>query len=329
MQKVLIIGGAGYIGSHQVKMMCDLNYEVVVIDNLQTGFKTAVDSRAKFIEGDIRNYQFLKENFVKEKYDSVIHFAALSLVGESVENPLKYFDNNVYGMMTLLQVMVECQVKNLVFSSTAATYGDHEIMPITEEYSTYPTNPYGQSKLMMEQIIKWTAKAHDLNYVALRYFNASGASLDGSIGENHQPETHLIPLVLEVARGKRDQIQVFGDDYLTEDGTCIRDYIHVLDLCSAHVCAIKELEHQKINTEINLGYSHGYSVNEIINAVQKVTKKSIPKIVKARRVGDPAQLIANNQKAREILNWEPQYDNIDLIIKTAYEYYLKVDNNEN
>ncbi len=321
MEKVLIIGGAGYIGSHQVKMMCDLNYDVVVIDNLNTGFEYAIDKRAKFIKGDIRDYEFLKTQFINEKITSVIHFAALSLVGESSSKPLEYFDNNVYGMEVLLKVMVETEVKNLVFSSTAATYGEHTQMPITEAYVTKPTNPYGQSKLMMEQMIDWVAKAHDLNYIALRYFNACGASLDGTIGENHNPETHLIPLVLEVACGKREVITIFGNDYNTEDGTCIRDYIHVLDLCTAHVCALEKLKQMKVNEVINLGYGHGYSVREIIKTARKVTNQLIPEQIAKRRIGDPAQLIAQNDKAKILLGWEPKYDDIELIIETAYNYF--------
>lgn len=322
MKKVLIIGGAGYIGSHQVKMMCDRNYNVVVADNLSTGFREMVDERAKFIEGDICDYDFLKRVFTEEKFDGVIHFAALSLVGESVKKPLEYFENNVHGMQILLKVMVETGVKNLVFSSTAATYGEHEVMPITEEYNTVPENPYGQSKLMMEQMINWVSKAHGINYVALRYFNACGAAVDGSVGENHNPETHLIPLVLQVALGKRDSISIYGDDYATKDGTCIRDYIHVLDLCEAHLCAIENLFNKQINDCFNLGYGHGYSVHEIISAVREVTKHEIPVKIVGRRLGDPAMLVAENKKAKEQLGWQPKYDDINAIISTAYEYYL-------
>ncbi len=329
MKTILIIGGAGYVGSHQVKLMCNLGYEVIVVDNLNTGFKHAVDQRAKFLEGDLRDYEFMTKVFADNEIDGVIHFAALSLVGESVMKPLEYFDNNVGGMQVLLKVMVENDVKNLVFSSTAATYGTHEIMPITEEYSTNPENPYGESKLMMEQMIKWCARAYDMNFLALRYFNVCGASLDGTIGENHDPETHLIPIVLQVPLGMREFIGIYGDDYDTADGTCIRDYIHVEDLVNAHVCAIEKLFESTQNTIINLGYGHGYSVKEIIDSARRVTGHPIPEKVIPRRAGDPAALVAKNDKAREVLGWEPKYDDIELIIKTAYDYHKSVKENEN
>lgn len=324
MKTILIIGGAGYVGSHQVKLMCDQGYKVIVVDNLNTGFKHAVDPRATLYIGDLRDYQFMTDVFTSNQIDGVMHFAALSLVGESVDKPLEYFDNNVGGMQMLLKVMVENNVKNLVFSSTAATYGTHEVMPITEEYATHPENPYGESKLMMEQMIKWCARAYDLNFLALRYFNVCGASLDGTIGENHNPETHLIPIVLQVPLGIREFIGIYGDDYATEDGTCIRDYIHVEDLAAAHVCAIEKLFEGKQNTIINLGYGHGYSVKEIIETARKVTGHPIPERVTPRRAGDPAALVAQNTKAKEVLGWEPKYDDIELIIKSAYDYHKKV-----
>ncbi len=327
MKTILIIGGAGYVGSHQVKLMCDQGYKVIVVDNLNTGFEHAIDKRAEFYLGDLRDYDFMTKVFAENTIDGVIHFAALSLVGESVEKPLEYFDNNVGGMQVLLKVMVENKVKNLVFSSTAATYGTHEVMPITEEYSTNPENPYGESKLMMEQMIKWCAKAYDLNFLALRYFNVCGASLDSSIGENHNPETHLIPIVLQVPLGQRDFIGIYGDDYATTDGTCIRDYIHVEDLASAHVCAIEKLFESKQNTIINLGYGHGYSVKEIIESARKVTGHPIPERITSRRAGDPASLVAANQKAKEVLGWEPKFDDIELIIKTSYDYHASVMDN--
>ncbi len=326
MKRVLIIGGAGYIGSHQVKMMCNLGYDVLVVDNLNTGFISAIDKRATFIKGDLRDYDFMSQVFREHQIDVVIHFAALSLVGESMEKPLDYFDNNVGGMQILLKTMVENGVKNLVFSSTAATYGTHEAMPITESYLTNPDNPYGESKLMMEKMIKWCAEAYDLNYIALRYFNVCGAAFDGTIGENHDPETHLIPIVLQVPLGIRDFIGIYGDDYPTEDGTCIRDYIHVEDLCNAHVCAVEKLFLTKQNHIINLGYGHGYSVKEIIDAARSVTNHEIPERVTPRRMGDPAQLIADNQKAKSLLEWEPMYDDINLIIKSAYDYFQGVNN---
>ncbi len=328
MKTILIIGGAGYVGSHQVRLMCNQGYNIIVVDNLNTGFEHSIDKRAKFYLGDIREYDFLKNVFSTNSIDSVIHFAALSIVGESVDKPLDYFDNNVGGMQILLKVMVEFGVRNLVFSSTAATYGNHDKMPITEQYATNPENPYGESKLMMEKMIKWCAKAYDLNYIALRYFNVCGASLDGEIGENHDPETHLIPIILQVPLNLRQHISIFGDDYNTPDGTCIRDYIHVEDLVSAHVCAVEKLFEGKQNTEINLGYGHGYSVKEIIEAAREVTNHSIPEVIATRRTGDPASLIADNTKAKEILNWEPKYDDITLIIESAYKYHQKVSANE-
>ncbi len=321
MKTILVVGGAGYIGSHQVKLLCDEGYKVIVVDNLFTGHLDAVDSRAKFYNCDIRNYDELTKVFKENKIDGVIHFAALSLVGESVDKPLEYFDNNVYGMQVLLKVMVENDVLNIVFSSTAATYGTHKVMPITEEYQTNPENPYGESKLMMEKMIKWCANAYGINYYALRYFNVCGASLDSKLGENHNPETHLIPIVLQVPLGLREHISVFGDDYDTEDGTCIRDYIHVLDLVQAHKLAIDNLFTKQCRDIINLGYGHGYSVLEIIESARKVTGHKIPAKVMERRAGDPASLIARNDKAREILKWEPKYDDIELIIKTAYDYH--------
>lgn len=321
MQKILVVGGAGYVGSHQVKLLCNKGYQVVVVDNLNTGFEWAVDKRAQFVCGDIRDKQFLDQLFAGENFDGVFHFAALSLVGESVEKPLDYFNNNVYGMQILLEVMVKYDVKNLVFSSTAATYGTHEQMPITESYATVPENPYGESKLMMEKMIKWCAKAYDLNFIALRYFNVCGADVDGELGENHNPETHLIPIVLQVPLGIREFISIYGDDYETADGSCIRDYIHIEDLCDAHLLAMEKLFAQKVNTVINLGYGHGYSVLEIIEKAREVTNHPIPAQVSARRPGDPAMLIADNTQAKEILGWQPTRDDIKLIIKSAYDYH--------
>ncbi len=324
MKHILIIGGAGYVGSHQVKLMCDSGYKITVIDNLSTGYAKAVDKRANLIIDDLRNYDAISAIFKANKFDGVIHFAAFSLVGESVYNPLKYYDNNVFGMITLLKVMTENNVKNLVFSSTAATYGTHQQMPITENYPTVPENPYGESKLMMEQMITSCAKAYDINFIALRYFNVCGASLDSTLGENHNPETHLIPIVLQVPLGIRSSVSIYGDDYDTYDGTCIRDYIHVEDLIRAHALAIEKLESEKQNKIINLGYGHGYSVREIIECAEQVTGTKIPTIVTKRRLGDPATLIADNALATQLLGWTPKYDDIRLIIKTAYEYYKNI-----
>ena len=323
---VLIIGGAGYIGSHQVKVMCEKGYNVIVLDSLITGYVSAVDKKAKFIEGDVRNFDLVKSVLSDNKIDAVIHFAALSLVGESVTKPLEYYDNNVYGMQILLRAMVETKVDKIVFSSSAAVYGEHEVMPINEEYSNNPSSPYGETKLAMEKMIKWVSKAHGIKYVSLRYFNACGADESGTIGENHNPETHLIPIILQVALKKRESISIYGDDYETPDGTCIRDYIHVLDLCEAHILAVDKLDKGMQSNTFNLGYNNGYSVKEIIEATKKVTGKDIKYSIEDRRSGDPAKLVAANEKIKRILGWEPHYDDIELIIQTAYNYYLKSNN---
>ncbi len=321
--KVLIIGGAGYIGSHQVKMMCDEGYEIVVVDNLSTGYEEAIDSRAKFIKGDIRDYDFIKSVLTDEKFDGIIHFAALSLVGVSATKPLEYYDNNVYGMEVLLKAMLDTKTNNIVFSSTAATYGIVNNMPINEDVVANPINPYGETKLAMEKMMKWCDSAYGMKYISLRYFNAAGASFDASIGENHDPETHLIPLVLKTALGQRDAIHVYGDDYDTKDGTCIRDYIHIEDLCSAHVLALEALKNGAQSDIYNLGYGHGYSVMEIIKASEKVVGHEIPTIIDQRRPGDPAELIASNDKIKRDLNWEPKHDDLEKIIRSAYEYHSK------
>ncbi len=318
---VLVVGGAGYVGSHQTKKLCDLNYNVVVVDNLNTGFEKMIDKRAKFYKGDIRNLQFIESVLKDEKIEAVFHFAALSLVGESVEQPLEYYDNNVYGMQVLLTAMKNTGVDKIIFSSTAATYGNHEVMPIDEEYSTNPTNPYGETKLAMEKMIKWAHMAYGIKYVALRYFNVAGASFDSTLGELHNPETHLIPIVLQVALGQRDAIKIFGDDYNTPDGTCIRDYIHVEDLVNAHIKALESIVADDNSDIYNLGYGHGFSVKEIIETSRKVTGHEIPAMIEPRRAGDPDQLIAKSKKAQEKLNWTPQYDDIEKIISSAYKFH--------
>jgi UDP-glucose 4-epimerase len=254
-----------------------------------------------------------------------MHFAALSLVGESVTKPSEYYDNNVNGMLILLNCMKDCNVNKIVFSSTAAVYGDHEIMPITEDYSKNPTNPYGETKLTMEKMVKWFDVAYGIKYVTLRYFNVAGADADGFLGELHNPETHLIPIVLQVALNKRESIGIYGDDYNTGDGTCIRDYIHVSDLCEAHKLAVDYLFNTTESNFFNLGYGHGFSVKEIIDATRRVTNKEIKAVIEDRRAGDPAMLIASNDKVKEVLGWSPKYDDIDYIINTAYNFYI---NNE-
>ena len=316
--KVLVTGGAGYIGSHAVKVLLNKGYDVVVVDNLATGHVEAVDERAKLYIGDIADEEFMGKVFSENEIIGVIHFAAFSLVGESMTNPYKYYENNVSKTNHLLKSMVENNVMNLVFSSTAATYGEPEKTPIYESDPQVPTNVYGQTKLAMEHMIGWYGKAHGLNSVALRYFNVAGAIEDGSIGEAHNPETHLIPIILQVANGKRPKINVFGDDYSTKDGTCIRDYIHVLDLCEAHVLALEYLINGNQIDNFNLGSGEGFSVLEMIEAARRVTGHSIPAEIAPRRAGDPAVLIANSDKARKVLGWNPTRENIEVMIRDAW-----------
>jgi UDP-glucose 4-epimerase len=320
---ILVLGGAGYIGSHAVYQLIEQNYKVVVVDNLQTGHKEALHSDAVFYEGDIRDKAFLQTVFTNEDITGVLHLAANSLVGESMEQPIKYFDNNVYGTQVLLDVMSEFGVKHIVFSSTAATYGDQEVMPLTEEMPTKPTNAYGETKLVVEKLMKWCGAAHGLKYISLRYFNVAGARSAGKIGEDHNPETHLIPLVLQVALGKREFISIFGDDYDTEDGTCVRDYIHVEDLIDAHILALQHLQNEGNSDIINLGSNKGYSVSQIIETARKVTGHSIPAKVTPRRVGDPKALVASSAKAKDILEWEPKRTKIDRIIEDAWKWHKK------
>ena len=318
---VLVVGGAGYIGSHAVYQLVDAGQDVVVIDHLKSGHREAVHPKARFYEGDIRDRAFLDTVFEKETIDQVVHFAAFSLVGESMEHPLAYFDNNVYGTQVLLEAMMAHYVKQIVFSSTAATYGEQEQMPILETATTNPTNAYGETKLMMEKMMRWCETAYGLNYVALRYFNVAGARATGEIGEDHTPETHLVPLVLEVANGQRPVISIYGDDYATEDGTCIRDYIHVEDLIDAHLLALEYLKQGNTSDVFNLGSSRGFSVREIIEAARRVTGHAIPEQVVARRAGDPSTLIAGSDKAKTVLGWIPRRTEIDTIIQDAWRWH--------
>lgn len=318
---VLVVGGAGYIGSHAVYQLVDAGQDVVVVDHLKSGHREAVHPKARFYEGDIRDRAFLDTVFETETIDQVVHFAAFSLVGESMEHPLAYFDNNVYGTQVLLEAMMVHDVKQIVFSSTAATYGEQEQMPILETATTNPTNAYGETKLMMEKMMRWCETAYGLQYVALRYFNVAGARATGEIGEDHTPETHLVPLVLEVANGQRPMISIYGDDYATEDGTCIRDYIHVEDLIDAHLLALEYLKQGNTSDVFNLGSSRGFSVREIIEAARRVTGHAIPEQVVARRVGDPSTLIAGSDKAKTILGWTPSRTEIDTIIQDAWRWH--------
>lgn len=318
---VLVLGGAGYIGSHTVYELIDKGVDVVIADSLQTGYIEAVHPKARFYKGDIRNSEFLDSLFSKEKIDAVIHFAANSLVGESMTNPLKYYDNNLYGTMVLLQSMVKNGIDKIVFSSTAATYGEPENIPILESDRKEPTNTYGETKLAMEKMMKWTSQAHGLKYVSLRYFNACGAHKSGKIGEAHEPETHLIPLILQVPNGKREHINIFGDDYATPDGTCIRDYIHVTDLAEAHILAVDYLLKGNESDIFNLGNGVGFSVKEVIDTARKVTAHPIPAVISPRRAGDPAQLVASSEKARNILGWKPQHADLEEIISSAWNWH--------
>lgn len=318
---ILVCGGAGYIGSHTVHQLINQNEEVIIVDNLQSGHKGAINKKAKFYKGDIRDKNFLDEVFKSNSIDSVIHFAANSLVGESMVNPLLYFNNNVYGMQILLETMVKHKVQNIVFSSTAAVYGEPKNVPILEDSETNPTNPYGETKLAMEKMMKWVSAANGINYVSLRYFNVAGALDDGSIGEDHSPETHLIPLILQVPLKKREFITVFGDDYPTKDGTCIRDYIHVIDLANAHIKAVNYLRAGNKSNIFNLGNGTGFSVKEMIDATKVVTNEDIKIVLGERRAGDPAVLIASSEKANKILNWTPEYTDIKDIINTAWGWH--------
>ncbi|MFV8044335.1 UDP-glucose 4-epimerase GalE [Streptococcus hyovaginalis] len=320
---ILVLGGAGYIGSHMVDRLVETTDEtVVVVDNLVTGHRAAVHPKAKFYEGDLADQGFMRQVFKENPdVDAVIHFAAYSLVAESMADPLKYFDNNTVGMVKLLEVMNEVGVKKIVFSSTAATYGIPEELPIKETTPQKPINPYGESKLMMETIMKWADQAYGIKFVPLRYFNVAGDKPDGSIGEDHRPETHLLPIVLQVALGQRKKISIFGSDYDTKDGTNVRDYVHPFDLADAHLLAVKYLREGNESTAFNLGSSTGFSNLEIVEAARRVTGKEIPLEMAERRPGDPDSLVAESSKARDILGWKPQFDNIDRIIETAWAWH--------
>ena len=296
--------------------------KVVVVDNLVTGHRAAVHPDAVFYEGDLADQDFMRKVFKENPdVDAVIHFAAYSLVAEFMEKPLKYFDNNTSGMVKLLEVMNESGVKYIVFSSTAATYGIPEEIPILETTPQNPINPYGESKLMMETIMKWSDQAYGIKYVPLRYFNVAGVKPDGSIGEDRGPETHLLPIILQVAQGVREKIIIFGDDYNTPDGTNVRDYVHPFDLTDAHLLAVEYLRKGNESTAFNLGSSTGFSNLQILEAARKVTGKEIPAEKAGRRPGDPDTLIASSEKARTVLGWKPQFDNVEKIIESAWVWH--------
>lgn len=318
---VLVLGGAGYIGSHAVEMLLARGYEVAVVDNLVTGHRAAVSSKARFYKGDVRDRAFMAEVFtIEKKIEGVMHFCAYSLVGESMEKPVMYFDNNVGGCLSILETMEVFGVKHIVFSSTAATFGIPASSPISETTPQKPINPYGESKLIMEKMMHWQSEATELTYVALRYFNVAGASNDGHIGEAHKNETHLIPIILQVAQGKRESITIYGNDYATPDGTCIRDYIDMEDLIDAHIKALEYLKAGGKSDAFNLGSSQGYSNLEVLEAARQVTGKAIPSEIGARRAGDPDELVADSTKAKEILGWQAEHG-LEHIIENAWRWH--------
>lgn len=316
---ILIVGGAGYIGSHVNKELNKRGYDTIVYDNLIYGHKEAV-KWGMFEYGDLRDTTKLEEVFNKYDIEAVFHFAAFAYVGESVTNPSKYYNNNVAATINLLDAMVRHNVKYFVFSSTCATYGQPDKMPITEDMPQKPINPYGASKLMVERILEDYETAYGLHSVCLRYFNAAGDDPDGEIGESHTPETHIIPLILDAALGKRESIKVFGTDYDTKDGSCIRDYIHVLDLADAHIRALEYMKKENISNRFNLGTSNGTSVIEMVEAAKKITGVDFKVVYAERRPGDPAELVGDYKKANELLGWEPEYSDIETILETAWKW---------
>jgi UDP-glucose-4-epimerase len=317
---ILVTGGAGYIGSHTVLELLKRDEDVVVVDNLSKGHEEAVVG-GRLYKGDLRDTEFLDRVFKENNIEAVIHFAAFSLVGESVGIPLNYYDNNFVSGLNLLKKMNEYGVGKIIFSSTAATYGEPESIPILESDRTLPTNPYGETKLAVEKMLKWSDRAYGIKYVALRYFNACGADASGRIGEDHNPESHLIPIVLQAALGKRKNVTVFGTDYNTKDGTCIRDYVHVTDLANAHILALEKLRKTNESGIYNLGSGSGFSVMEIIKKACEVTGIDIPCVYGDRRAGDPAVLVASSEKIKKELGWNPQFDDIGKIIETAWNWH--------
>jgi UDP-glucose 4-epimerase len=319
-EKILVVGGAGYIGSHMVKDLLSAGYDVITLDDLSTGHQDLLPG-GTFVKGDLGDRDLLNGLFTTHNISAVMHFAAFSIVGESVENPLKYYRNNLAATTILLSAMIEYRVKRFIFSSTAAVYGEPMQIPITEEHPCNPTNPYGASKIAVEKMLHDCDAAYGLKYVSLRYFNASGADESGMIGERHTRETHLIPLVLKVALGERENIRIYGTDYPTPDGTCIRDYIHVSDLTQAHLLALEALLSDKRSAVYNLGNNRGFSVREVIELAEQVTGKNIPVIEAGRRPGDPARLIASSEKIRSSLGWQPQHEKLKAILKTAWVWH--------
>lgn len=319
---IFVTGGAGYIGSHVVKLLGEKGCDIIVYDNLSRGHREMVTS-GEFIVGDISDKDRLLKIFRDHDVDTVIHFAADSLVGESEEDPHRYYSNNVAGGISLLGAMLEAGVKKIVFSSSAAVYGEPERAPIEEDHPTVPTNVYGNTKLIFENILKKYSSTYGLGFVSLRYFNAAGADPEGAIGEDHSPETHLIPLILDVVLGRKKEIVIFGTDYDTPDGTCIRDYIHVNDLAEAHILALKHLENSPASAIYNLGNGKGFSVREVIGAVERVTGAKVSVVEGDRRKGDPARLVASSEKIMRELGWRPAYAGLDVIVKTAWRWHKR------
>jgi UDP-glucose 4-epimerase len=320
--RILVVGGAGYIGSHMVKMLLSAGHEVITLDNLSSGHRDAVLGGI-FVEGDVADSACLKQLFETHKPEAVMHFASYIQVGESVRKPDIYYKNNVTNTLNLLDMMLQFNVRKFIFSSTAAVFGEPDYVPIDELHPNRPLNPYGRSKWMIEQVLADYSKAFDFRSVCLRYFNAAGADPDGQLGERHDPETHLIPLILQTASGRRSNIQVFGRDYDTPDGTCIRDYIHIEDLCSAHLAALEYLNAGGASDCFNLGNGSGFSVQEVIDAVQQVSGKEVSVIDGPRRDGDPARLVADAKRARSILNWKPKHTELATIVSHAWQWELK------
>lgn len=323
--RVLVVGGAGYIGSHMVKMLLGAGHEVITLDNLSSGHRDAVLG-GTFVEGDLADAAFLQGVFAQYQPEAVMHFASFIQVGESVRKPDIYYRNNVTNTLNLLDTMLQFNVKKFIFSSTAAVFGEPDYVPIDEAHPNRPLNPYGRSKWMIEQVLADYDKAFDLRSVCLRYFNAAGADPEGQLGERHDPETHLIPLILQAASGRRDNIHVFGRDYDTPDGTCIRDYIHIVDLCSAHLAALEYLNQGGGSDRFNLGNGAGFSVQEVIDAVQTVSGKPVTVINAARREGDPARLVADAKRAKNMLAWQPVYTDLNTIVAHAWQWELKQSN---
>jgi len=323
--KILVVGGAGYIGSHMIKRFQNTDHQIEVLDNLSTGFKEN-SQNYKFHMCDLSNKEQVHKILKENKYEMVMHFASSINVGESYDHPMKYYENNVTNTLNLLECMIDLKILNFIFSSTAAVYGEPESIPIKEEQKLSPINPYGKTKSVVESILSDYDKSYGLKYISLRYFNACGAHIDGTIGERHNPETHLIPLILQTASGRRNNFKIYGDDYKTKDGTCIRDYIHVMDIAEAHLLSLEKLIQTQSSDIYNIGNKQGYSVREIIDMVEKVTQIKISYEISEKRKGDPAELIADNSKISEKLNWKAKYSDLYTIINTAWEWERKLSN---